>query len=362
MMKLKSRRLSFYKDGHPDLVAQVKSAAKNMKEEDIEPHQPIQLRSRWLLGDVTEVLDQDSWRLGKITEVLRNDYFAIRVVGFIQPREFHISCLRIPHAYHSKQLTVEDRVSELSKPVRLAGHSSHHSKFVMEQDIQAYEEDGNNTRRKASNVCASTSARVVKRKLEETRMPPNDSVTRTGKKQKVAAYEVRQLTKNVLPLNMSDRNDIDGNSFYRPLSGRCYDLAKNNNAKRKPDCKVLPSSGIPLHIREANECSVASCSVNYLEYCTNDEEQSVRISSCFPDDAMSACPSISAQENNNVCSYSLHMNVHELELHAYQSTVKAFHAAGPLTWEQESLLTNLRLSLNISNEEHLLQLKHLLSL
>jgi len=33
MMKLKSRRLPFYKDGHPDLVAQVKSAAKNMKEE-----------------------------------------------------------------------------------------------------------------------------------------------------------------------------------------------------------------------------------------------------------------------------------------------------------------------------------------
>jgi len=110
MMKLKSRRLPFYKDGHPDLVAQVKSAAKNMKEEGTKPHQPIQLRSRWVLGDVTEVLDQDSWRLGKITEVLTNDYFAIRLVGFIQPREFHISCLRIPHAYHSKQLTGEDRV------------------------------------------------------------------------------------------------------------------------------------------------------------------------------------------------------------------------------------------------------------
>jgi len=362
MMKLKSRRLPFYKDGHPDLVAQVKSAAKNMKEEGTKPHQPIQLRSRWVLGDVTEVLDQDSWRLGKITEVLTNDYFAIRLVGFIQPREFHISCLRIPHAYHSKQLTGEDRVSELSKPVRLAGNSSQYSKFVMEQDIQTYEEDDYNTRRKATNVCASTSARAVKRKLEESKMPPNDLVRRTGKKQKVAAYEVRQLTKNVLPLKMSDKNEIDDNSFYRPFSGRCNDLAKNNNAKRKPDCKVLPSSEIPLHIREQNECSVASCSVNYLEYCTSNEEQSVRIRSCFPDDAMSACPSMSAQENNNVYGYGLHMNVHELELQAYQSTVRALHAAGPLTWEQESLLTNLRLSLNISNEEHLLQLKHLLSL
>ncbi|RLN34332.1 uncharacterized protein C2845_PM03G21520 [Panicum miliaceum] len=362
-MKLKSRRLPFYRDGHPDLVAQVKSTAKNMKEEHIKPHQQIQLRtSRWVLGDVTEVLDQHSWRLGKITEVLKNDYFAIRLVGFIQPREFHISCLRIPHAYHSKQLTVEDRVPELSKPVRLAGHSSHHSKFVMERDIQAYEEDDHNTKRKATNMCASTSAKTVKRKLEASRMPPNDLARRTGKKQKVAAYEVRQLTKDVLPLKMSDRNDIDGDRFYRPLSGRCNDLAENNNTKRKPHCKVLPTSEIPLHIKEPNECSVASCSINYLEYCTNDEEQSVRIRSCFPDDAMSACPSMSAQENNNVYGSSLHMNVHELELQAYQSTVRAFHAAGPLTWEQESLLTNLRLSLNISNEEHLVQLKHLLSL
>ncbi|CAN6197055.1 unnamed protein product [Urochloa humidicola] len=144
--------------------------------------------------------------------------------------------------------------------------------------------------------------------------------------------------------------------FVRPLSDRCNHLAKNNNAKRKRDYKVLHSSEIPLNIREHNECSVASCSVNYLECCTNDDEQSVGIRSCFPDDAMSACPPMSAQENNDVYGSDLHMNVHELELQAYQSTIRAFHAAGPLTWEQESLLTNLRLSLNISNEEHLLQI------
>jgi hypothetical protein len=110
MMKLKSRKLPFYKDDHPHLVAPVKSTAKNMKE-GVKHHQPVQLRSRWVLGDVTEVLHHNSWRLGKITEVLKNDYFVIRLVDLIQPREFHISCLRIPHAYHSKQLSVVDRVS-----------------------------------------------------------------------------------------------------------------------------------------------------------------------------------------------------------------------------------------------------------
>ncbi|CAN6203175.1 unnamed protein product [Urochloa humidicola] len=362
MMKLKSKRLPFYKDDHPHSVAQVKSMAKNMKE-GVKPHQPVQLRrSRWVLGDVTEVLDHNSWRLGKITEVLNNDYFVIRLVGFIQPREFHISSLRIPHTYDSKKLTIADRVSELSKPAGLIDCSSYHSKFVMEQDPRADEEDDQNSRGKAANVCASASARTVKRKLEASTMPPNGLVRRTGKKQNVAAYEVRQVTKNVSSVKMSVRNDIIGDRFYRPSSDRCNDLAKNNNTKRKPDGKVLPSSERPLHIREEIECSVASCSVNYSEHGTNDDELSVGICSCFPDDAMSACPHMFSQENNDVYSSDLHMNVHKLELQAYQSTVRAFHAAGPLTWEQESLLTNLRLSLNISNEEHLLQLRHLLSL
>lgn len=118
-MKLKSGRRPFYKDvklvdcrsgsSLPHLAAQAKFAAMNMKTEDVNPRRPVQVRrSRWALGDVTEVLDHNSWRLGKITEVLKNDYFVIRLVGCIQPREFHISCLRIPH--DRKQLTVGGRV------------------------------------------------------------------------------------------------------------------------------------------------------------------------------------------------------------------------------------------------------------
>lgn len=352
-MKLQSRRLPFYKDVHQHLAAQVKSTAKNMQTEDGKPHRPVKLKKRrWVLGDVTEVLDLNSWRLGKITEVLKNDCFIIRLAGCIQPREFHISCLRIPHAYHSKQLPVADMASEVSKPIKPANRYYHHSKFVMEQDCAAYEEDDQNTKRKAACVSASTSARTVKRKLEASRI-----VRSTGKKQKVAAYEVH-LTKNVLPLKVSARNDIDSDRSYRPLCGRYNHLTKKCITKTKPGCMVLPLSEIPLHIREENECSVASCSANYF---TNDDQQSVGIGSCFPDDVMSACQSVSEQENMNVYGSGLHMNVHELELQAYQSTVKAFHAAGHLTWEQESLLTNLRLSLNISNEEHLLQLRHLLS-
>lgn len=45
--------------------------------------------------------------------------------------------------------------------------------------------------------------------------------------------------------------------------------------------------------------------------------------------------------------------VHDLELDAYVSVMAAFHATGSLTWEKEELLSNLRLHLHISSDEHL---------
>ncbi|KAF0898606.1 hypothetical protein E2562_008189 [Oryza meyeriana var. granulata] len=45
--------------------------------------------------------------------------------------------------------------------------------------------------------------------------------------------------------------------------------------------------------------------------------------------------------------------IHRLELDAYASLMRVFHATGALTWEKEELLTQLRLQLHISGDEHL---------
>lgn len=46
--------------------------------------------------------------------------------------------------------------------------------------------------------------------------------------------------------------------------------------------------------------------------------------------------------------------IHRLELEAYAALMKAFHASGnPLSWEKEGLLSDLRVHLHISNDEHL---------
>lgn len=53
--------------------------------------------------------------------------------------------------------------------------------------------------------------------------------------------------------------------------------------------------------------------------------------------------------------------IHRLELRAYRCTLEAFYASGSLSWEQEALLTNLRITLHITNDEHLRELRNLIS-
>lgn len=74
-------------------------------------------------------------------------------------------------------------------------------------------------------------------------------------------------------------------------------------------------------------------------------------------DAKSCSPFTNAKDNG-VSLGQNSMDVHALELHAYRSVLKALRACGPLNWQRETLLTDLRLSLNISNDEHRLELAH----
>ncbi|BAS73121.1 Os01g0611200 [Oryza sativa Japonica Group] len=45
--------------------------------------------------------------------------------------------------------------------------------------------------------------------------------------------------------------------------------------------------------------------------------------------------------------------IHRLEVDAYGALMRVFHATGALTWEKEELLTQLRLQLHVSSDEHL---------
>ncbi|CAM0876864.1 unnamed protein product [Alopecurus aequalis] len=270
-MKLKNRASGIFGETGPI------SVQRDYRVRSIKPD-VVQTRCRWIIGDVTEVLDHDTWKLGKIAKIVEDNYFIIRLADCIQLKKFHISSLRVPvpqdqptATVHCKQFLAAEKANQRGKQV------------------------------------------------------PADLLRRSGKKRKSSV---------VLDASPQPRHNR-----FMPQPHPRY--------------------------QETGECSVASCSVN----------DDVAMHSCCSvgrGDAMSVvaapCTSTSSSsgrrstdEDGVLSDGPPAMDVHELELEAYRSTVQALHASGPLTWEQEALLTNLRLSLNISNEEHLLQLRRLLS-
>jgi hypothetical protein len=71
--------------------------------------------------------------------------------------------------------------------------------------------------------------------------------------------------------------------------------------------------------------------------------------------------STSGRESPLPMEGGLKEETHLLELHAYRATMMALYAYGSISWEQEALMTNLRLTLNISTDEHLSELRNLAS-
>ncbi|KAK6158889.1 hypothetical protein DH2020_006203 [Rehmannia glutinosa] len=143
----------------------------------------------------------------------------------------------------------------------------------------------------------------------------------------------------------------------------------SNQMERAKLNDVLGCSGFrnsELNSSDSDACSVGSCSVT---------DQSPN-NFCIPFIPPSPC-----QETDTGCSDAescygsgserksssfppkkeVECSIRRLELHAYRRTLEALYVSGPLSWEQEALLTNLRIMLHISNDEHLMELKNLIS-
>lgn len=120
-----------------------------------------------------------------------------------------------------------------------------------------------------------------------------------------------------------------------------------------------------LSSSDSDACSVGSCSVtdgspNYLDmpsiYLVSRETDTV-----CSDAESGHCSGFERKSSSLPPEEEVEISIRRLELHAYRRTLEALYASGPLSWEQESMLTNLRIMLHISNDEHLTELKHLIS-
>jgi len=102
--------------------------------------------------------------------------------------------------------------------------------------------------------------------------------------------------------------------------------------------------------------SAGSCSPNSSPYRSYDHPKS---NATHDMDTGDEASSVSGRKPFEPTREGGTAEIHQLELNAYRSIIVALYASGPLSWEREALLTNLRLMLHITNDEYLFELRHL---
>lgn len=134
-------------------------------------------------------------------------------------------------------------------------------------------------------------------------------------------------------------------------------------SKRFSEC-VGTGNSVSNSCYDTDASSVGSCSpISYDESdkptsfldgadsCSSDAESSKEASGCRDE----------ARRKHSLSGNGSVVRSCRPELYTYRSTLTKLFASGSLSWDQEASLTDLRLSLNISNDEHLMELRNLKS-
>ncbi|XP_077211309.1 uncharacterized protein LOC143846689 [Tasmannia lanceolata] len=335
---------------------------------------PVGSADNWIPGDILEVHHNNSWKITEISKVLDGLYFFVRLLGSSREIKVHKSDLRLRQSWQDNQWIVigkDSRNGEYEKCDKLST-ARHYPKSNCQVplldvnlkacagDVHYHGEKGNDFQKPIRISCKG-----LKRKSP---FCSSHVETNVGAGQKIR----RLVPGHRYPL----LEKVDAVASPRTILGEKYMHASFNNRKLgfsememergKPNADVrcfFPRS-LEHNDAESSTCSVASCSstgrdpynLPYLSMRNPSQD-----TYCHSDDAESSSGSEYGRKFSFPRNEDLAVEVHKLELHAYRSTMEALFASGPLSWEQEAMMTNLRLTLHISNDEHLLELRQLVS-
>ncbi|KAI4379447.1 hypothetical protein MLD38_005744 [Melastoma candidum] len=265
----------------------------------IRPYPPLLDISRaWAPGELVEIFNNFTWRMGTVSRALGRNYFVVQLLGFSEVLRASSSDIRARRSWQDDRWTLIGPGSS-----SLDVTNSIRRREIIE--VEGYDVSGERSRVSARRDL-KRSLMIIIPKHPEIGSPYADSRS---------AQEQHRTIVIIPPARPSLEDD---------------------------DCRSIQSS-------------TSSCSININGLCH--EPPSCEILSARSSDAESYCYRSSRQGNEEVDA-----EVRRMELHAYHSMMEALGASGTLTWEQESLVTNLRMLLNISNDEHLSKLRQLVQL
>lgn len=337
----------------------------------------------WAPGDIVEVYNDYSWKIAIVLSVLQLDHYLVRLLGCSMELSIHKSGMRDRQnwkdgkwifirkgcvqagARRSNEISAQDcsqkmksQMLPLDAPTKVLG------------EIDGLVTHGKN-RGQESFIISSRSLK---------RMSPYctscvDSLY--GNAQKFQAIET-DICRLRAALVTTLQEKVDVVAYPRGTVGEKYMRSSVNirsngfNEFEREDLDGVsgfsPQRSLEPSDSHSDACSVGSCSVTSErpdKLLSDLPRVSYRVSGVLCSDAESVCDSgpseYKEKTHSNPPEEELATSVHTLELHAYKCTLVALYASGALTWEQEALLTDLRIILHISNDEHLMELKSLIS-
>ncbi|XP_057968204.1 uncharacterized protein LOC131157822 [Malania oleifera] len=340
---------------------------------------PKEFSENWVPGDIVEVFDNFSWKMATISKVLDRKFYLVRLLGSVWEFKVKKVYIRARLSWQDDKWVVIGKGSRNFQDGKQTKKST--PKYSKSSQVQLIEAVMNP---RAKGDCVSVKNKMYAQEMQtvymrtlKRRMPDYDSPIEpyAGAAQKFRVTERDGRRLRVIaayPTSLPEK--VDAVASTREMLAEKQKNASFNNRtgfsemdveRLKPNGAVGSSFAISLELNDADSvtCSVGSCSTS-----SNIPYELPSHSFMGPEEDIDG----NFSDAESFCRWGneegefflpteeeLAAEIHRLELHAYHCTMVALHALGPLSWEQETLVTNLRLSLHISNDEHLMELRNL---
>uniref|UniRef100_A0A0E0PZU6 ENT domain-containing protein n=1 Tax=Oryza rufipogon TaxID=4529 RepID=A0A0E0PZU6_ORYRU len=359
---------SFYVRYDPSPVDSC-AAVERVQRRLIRPCPPRDDSVCWAVGDILEAFDSYSWKIAEMVRVLGKDFYLVRLLGSSLELRTHASELRLRKHWKDGKWTVLQKDSTKCFGGSFRGQpKSGNLGSNFGKQRQPYCAMDNNLLLKNQKALEGDKSRGMKRKSSAITHPTQCSEVTRGMKRLQTPHRDGRHAALVAGVSPRLAEKVDAVDSPCLMLGEKYMHASLN--KRKNGVHTTNLAGVNVDTENKFRPLTSA-------YPSDTESISSSVGSCSP--SSSPCSSrhfYSAYQTGDICSRtdgaeaavseretSQHDKIipkedtHLLELHAYRATMLALYVCGSISWEQEALLTNLRLTLNISTDEHLAELR-----
>ncbi|PWA39507.1 EMSY domain-containing protein, Agenet domain [Artemisia annua] len=298
----------------------------------------VEMSERWVPGDEVEVFHDLSWKMAIVLEDCSWNRYVVRVVGSLEELEVTKSELRARQTYQNGEWVD----ANCAKQRKYYGVLPKENAAILDFYLNDICFDAqNNDNLKESGIFSSK----TRKRASPCFYTQDEENEERPLKFRVSGKQGRRLI--VLGTSAEKVVDVINSKDMKEVINGINGSETDSVVSSSGSCSTNGYKPYDMHCRTGHDSDAEStCQSGYHED-----------TGLYHGDAEIYHGDADQSDTDEAWADEIHRQ----ELDAYRSTLEAFYASGPLTWEKETMVTDLRLSLHISNDEHLFMLRNLIS-